>query len=132
MQDKNDRRVECDACPRSIGCNTSCMKAVTPPNDPAPDAGGYVNVHGKPVLVDFRALVWNELPKACVQERKHGLNTGEQDPPRTHYRVREDDDQLSCVIGAGASPEAAWRDAYFRLLEREPALDDGEDNSDYQ
>lgn len=67
----------------------------------------YVNIHGKPLATSARdALIAVEPAAVCKQE--HDLPS--------LWVVRRSARWSASIIGTGANEEAAWRDAWSRVL----------------
>lgn len=68
----------------------------------------YVNIHGQPLSTSAAEAVLAILPTAVCAASD--LFAGPM------WVVRKTDRRASGVIGTGANEEAAWRDAWSRML----------------
>lgn len=68
----------------------------------------YYNIHGRPLNVSARDAV-REIEHSAVVVR-YKLLKGEC------WQVRRSDHPLAAVIGTAATEEAAWRNAWSRML----------------
>ena len=75
----------------------------------------YVNVDGRPLNVTFKKIVTERCPDLkCAYKQ----TTGPDGETRDWYTVTDPAELNGWnVIGTGGTEEAAWRDAYFRIME---------------
>lgn len=73
----------------------------------------YVNVHGQPISVSARDAVTAIEPAALCTRMDLGT-----EPMWVVYRTSH---RSAARIGTGANEEAAWRDAWSRILAKEVA-----------
>jgi hypothetical protein len=68
----------------------------------------YVNIHGKPIGVSARDAVVAIVAEAVCSKAE--FLSGET------WIVRKSSNKYAAIIGTGANEEAAWRDAWSRML----------------
>lgn len=68
----------------------------------------YVNVHGQPINVSARDAVIALYSDAVAKKAKYATTA--------EWTVRKSAHVQAPIIGAGASEESAWRDAWSREL----------------
>lgn len=68
----------------------------------------YVNVHGEPIAVSARDAVLVLFPEAIAHFRGLTMNKT--------WCIYKSEHRSAKLLGTGANAEAAWRDAWSRML----------------
>lgn len=85
----------------------------------------YVNIHGQPVTVDFRAMVRAIHPNACCSPA--ALSAAARSTTR---RVYETDDFSNTALGHGETEDAAWEAAWKTVEADAEAMAQRDDEHD--
>lgn len=79
----------------------------------------FVNINGRPLNVTFKKLMLERCPDLTCKYKRTGEDKGGE--ARDWYTVTDPAELEGWnVIGTGGTEEAAWRDAYFRIMEAKP------------